>query len=172
MSFLFTHLIVGWITGKCFEFISRKKLSTYTWLFLLAGTIIPDLDFLIDWTFKTDIHRMITHSLTFAVIFPLFVYGLLWLMKDKKNQYCALALSIGITTHFLMDMQSHRGVALLWPSPIIFSYKGLSLIDHALPSMFNSSYQQTIHFLKHILWDTALGIAWLFYLGLRKKIRF
>ena len=172
MSFLFTHLIAGWAAGKAFEFIFKRKLSTYTWLFLLAGTIIPDLDFLIDWTLKTDIHRTITHSLTFAVIFPLFVFTILKLTKDPKSKYYSVALSIGIITHFLMDMQSHIGVALLWPSPVTFSYKGLKLVDHSLPSLFNSSAQQTISFLKKLLWDAALGAGWLFYFGLRKRIRF
>ena len=172
MSFLFTHLITSWFVGTIYQLISKKKLSPYTWLFLIAGAIIPDLDFLIDWTLHTDIHRTITHSITFAVLFPLLVYGILRIVGDKKSKYYSLALSVGIITHLLLDMCYAPGIALLWPGMINFSYHGISLVNHMLPSLFNSTLDRTIHFLREMLIDTALGAGWLFYLGLRKRINF
>ncbi len=171
MSFLFTHLIAAWGIGKVFEIFSKKKLSTYTWLFLLAGSIISDLDLLLDWTIGSHIHRTFTHSLAFVLLMPSLLYLLLWLLNDNKKLHFSIALGMGIATHLLLDMFYPPGIALLWPAKDSFSYYGVVLIKYTTV-LFQRPAADLVHFLKEMLIDTSLGAAWLFGLGWAKRIKF
>ncbi|MEK6950757.1 MAG: metal-dependent hydrolase, partial [Nanoarchaeota archaeon] len=63
--FAFTHLITAWLLGKGYEALAKKRISHPAWFFLLFGSLLPDIDFLIDWTLGTEFHRTFTHSLLF-----------------------------------------------------------------------------------------------------------
>jgi membrane-bound metal-dependent hydrolase YbcI (DUF457 family) len=172
MAFIFTHLIAGWLVGKIYEYFSKNKLSKYTWLFLLAGSMIPDLDLLADWFLDVFVHRTLTHSLPFAIIFSLFVYTILTLAKDKNSKQYSAALGIGIFVHILVDMNSTYGVTLLWPSDLYFSFARIGLKPTIPPHLFERGISQVTYFLKQSFMDASLGVLWIFYLGLKRRIRF
>ena len=173
MSYLFGHLVGAWLLGQGYQFVSKKKLSHYTWFFLLAGGIIPDLDFLIDWTLGTAWHRTFTHSIFFLVLAPVLLYvGCRILRKEESSAY-AWALAGGILMHLLLDLHSAPGIPLLWPSWQHFSYFSVEYYNPATPSFFDSSSLQDLRLLlKRAVLDMALGAGWIFYLWWRRKIQF
>ncbi len=160
MPFAFGHLLSAWILAKIYEWIVKKKLNHYTWFFLLFGAIIPDIDFLLDWTLSTNIHRTLTHSLLFIPIMYLLVYFLFF--KSPHRKTFALAMSLGIAIHITMDMFS--GVLLFWPSDIYISWFAVN----AVPEPFLA----TANRLSIAVLDMALGTAWIFYLWWRKQLKF
>ena len=173
MSFGFSHLIIAWAVGKGYEYFSKKEISHYAWFFLLLGGILPDADFLIDWTFGTELHRTFTHSLFFVVIAPLLVYILFGLLKNKENTNFMFALAVGIITHLLLDMFLSKGVPLFWPNLVHFSYTSVGYFDPTKPSFLNSSSAAFLKkFLKSAILDMAFGTTWIFYLWFRKRIKF
>jgi membrane-bound metal-dependent hydrolase YbcI (DUF457 family) len=170
MTFASTHLFGSWVAGKIFFY--NKKISNYTWFFLLLGSILPDADFLIDWIIKTNLHKTFTHSFFFMVIASLFLYLILKLAKDPLSKQFSLALGVGILTHLLLDMLFHHGVPLLWPSLIHFSYQYIGTPIAELSSTFDYSISTLKSHLKLAIFDMGLGTAWIFYLLLRKRIKF
>ena len=173
MSYLFGHLIGAWLVGQGYQFLSKKKLDHYAWFFLLAGGIIPDLDYLLDWTLGTAGHRTLTHSVIFLVGAPLLLYGILTLLKKEESKIYAWALAGGIMMHLLLDMHSSPGVPLLWPSLQHFSYFQIQFYNPATPSFFDSSSIEDLGLLlKRAVLDMALGAGWVFYLWWRRRIEF
>jgi membrane-bound metal-dependent hydrolase YbcI (DUF457 family) len=167
MTYAFGHLVGAWIVGK----ISKIK-SSYTWFFLLLGSLIPDADYLIDWTLHTNIHRTITHSFFFLIIAPFFLYLILTIIKDSKNKEFSLAFAIGIFTHYMLDMFFHHGIPLFWPHPFHFSYYGFGYPSTKLSASFDYSVSFLKKWLKIAILDMAIGSSWIFYLLLRRKIKF
>lgn len=172
MSFAFAHLIGAWLLGKTFEFSGKKKLSHLMWFFLLFGAILPDADFLIDWTFGTELHRTVTHSLLFVIFAPLLIYTIFTFLNDKKNNLYAFSLASGIIVHLFLDMFMSAGVPLLWPNLLHFSYSGIIYFNPATPSFLHGSAEGLRSVLKVTIIDMALGTAWIFYLWFRKRIKF
>lgn len=173
MTFAFGHLMGAWLFGKITEWFSRKKISPTAWLFLLLGGMIPDVDFLLDWTFKTEAHRTLTHSLIFLLVSCVIVYAaFLFLNKPKEAKLFSLMFGSGIIVHLILDMLFSQGVPLFWPNLLHFSFQGISYFDPATPSCLNGSYETVRHSLKLAIIDMALGTAWVFYFGLRKRIKF
>lgn len=173
MTFAFGHLTSAWLFGKITELFGRKKISPTAWLFLLLGGVIPDIDFLLDWTFKTEAHRTFTHSLTFLMVSCAIVYAVfLLLKKPQKAKLFSLMLGSGIIVHLMLDMLFSQGVPLFWPNLLHFSFQGISYFDPSTPSCLNGSYETVKHSLRLAVVDMALGTAWVFYLCLRKKIKF
>ena len=169
MPFAFGHLLGTWITGKCYQFFHRKKISRYGWFFLLLGGLIPDADFLLDWTIGTHLHRTFTHSLTFALLFPLLVYLIFLTQKDERGKQFSFVLGLGIFTHLFLDFFSGQGVPLLWPSLTYFSPFGLTFYQSELSLMTSTNLKYKLQL---AILDLALGTAWIFYLLLRKRIKF
>ncbi len=173
MTFAFGHLTGVWLFGKITEFLSRKKIPSVAWLFLLLGGIIPDIDFLLDWTFTTEAHRTMTHSLIFLMISCFVVCVVLFLLnKPKEAKLFSLMLGSGIIIHIMLDMLFSQGVPLFWPNLLHFSFQGLSYFDPATPSCLNGSYATVRNSLRLAVVDMALGTAWVFYFTLRKRIKF
>ena len=157
MVLAFGHIIGAWLVGKIVEFVSNKKISQNTWLFLILGGILPDADFILQLLFQTNLHRGITHSIFFAVIIPVFVYFIFRLIKNKKAINYALFLSLGILVHIFLDFPSPEGIPLLWPYAKMF-IPAISL--------------ETSKLLFDVMIDSILGVSWIFYLALRKRIQF
>ncbi len=120
MVFAFGHIIGAWLVGKSIELATKRKISKNTWFFLILGGILPDIDFLFQFIFKTSLHRGITHSIFFAIFVPMFVYSIFNWIKDKKALNYSLFLTIGILTHIFLDFPSLIGVPLLWPYAKMF----------------------------------------------------
>ena len=169
MTFAFGHLVGSWIIGKIFYY--NKKISNYTWFFLLLGSVLPDADYLIDWVLKTNIHRTFTHSLFFLIAMPLFLYFALNLAKDSKSKQFSIALGLGIFTHLVLDMLFHHGIPLLWPYFTNFSFYHIGTPITQLSSTFDYPFPVLKNHFKLAILDMGLGTAWIFYLLLRKKIK-
>ena len=170
--FPFTHLIFVWILGKGYEYFGKKKISPYAWFFLLFGSILPDSDFIFDWTLGTEFHRTFFHSLLFVFVVAVLVYSIFTLLRNKESNSFAYAIGVGILTHFILDMFLSQGVPLFWPNLLHFSFSGISYHDPATPSFLYGSAYSLKKILKVAIVDMGLGTAWLFYLAIRKRIKF
>ncbi len=166
MSFAFTHLIAGWLAGKGYE--RFLKLDRYAWFLLLFGAVLPDADFLFDWTLGTHLHRTFTHSVLFvAVGFAVVWVVSSYLHRTKRTMY-GIALATGIFTHLLLDFFSAQGIPLLWPGAWYFSYLHIGLYDGA-KALFAGNLAER---LRYAILDMALGTAWIFYLWWKKNLKF
>lgn len=172
MSYAFGHLMGAWCIGKFYEYVSKKKISHATWFFLLLGSILPDTDFLIDWTLGHDTHRTFTHSILFLLVVPLVIYILFSFCKHPEKDYFAFFIGTGIATHLFLDSFFGFGVPLLWPSMLHYSF--FSGITPNVPqgTAFTGTAAEIGHQLKFTIFDMALGTAWIFYLWFRKRIEF
>ncbi len=168
--FAFTHLIVAWLAGKGYERFRKKELPDAAWLLLLFGSLLPDADFLVDWTLGTEIHRTLTHSVLFVVIGFLGAYFIF--RKSHERRIIAGALAMGIGTHLFLDMFLSQGVPLFWPSLLHFSFQGIGYFDPATPSFLHQSAEVMRKTLKMAVLDMALGTAWIIYLAGKKRVRF
>ena len=169
--FAFTHLVFAWLVGKGYEKIGKKELPPTAWILLLLGSLIPDVDFLIDWTLETEVHRTLTHSLLFVIMGSLIIYAVFALMKSSEKRKLAFVFGAGISTHLFLDMIFSQGVPLLWPSLLHFSFQGIHYFDPATPSFLNSSPEILRRALKMAIVDMAIGTAWIFWLVWRRKVK-
>ncbi len=158
MTFAFGHLIFAWIFGKIYEISSKNKISHYGWLFLLIGSVLPDIDYLFEWTFFAGIHRTFTHSLFFALLVLGISLITFKLMNEKRSNEYSYLLFVGILIHLIVDFVSVQGIMFFWPAQIYLT----PLIETAISI---SSYKLAIL-------DMGLGTIWLFYLLFKKKLVF
>lgn len=172
MGFAFGHLVTAWFFGKIAEYIRKITLDRYTWFFLLFGAILPDADFLIDWTFGVHVHRTFTHSLFFVVLAGAIMYLLFTAFRDQKKTSFALAISVGILSHSLLDFFSGRGVPFLWPDLTYYSFFEGIRYNPQVGIFLKGPADFLRQSLKFAIVDMAIGTTWLFYLWWRKRIRF
>ena len=172
MSFAFGHLIGAWCAGKIYEYFSKKKINHNAWFFVLLGGILPDADFLLDWTFGTDLHRTFSHSLLLLILVPLAIYVFYSFLKHSENKQFALFAGLGIATHLFLDGFSTYGIPLLWPLLGYFSF--FSGFTPSIPDggLLQGDAEMLIYKIKLAIIDMAIGTAWIFYLWFRKKIEF
>ncbi len=169
--FAFTHLVFAWLLGKGYEKIRKRELPNTAWFLLLLGSLISDIDFLLDWTIATELHRTFTHSLLFVIMGALIVYLIFTFRKNPEAKMLGFLFSIGICTHLFLDMILSQGVPLLWPSLLHFSFHGIHYFDPAAPSFLNSSAEVLRKTLKMAILDMAIGVAWMFWLVWRRRVR-
>lgn len=170
--FAFGHLIFAWLVGKGYEYFSKKKIGHYTWFFLLFGSILPDMDYLLDWTIGTEIHRTFSHSLLFVIVAPLLVYSIFTFLKHTESKSFTVALAVGIVTHLIADMPLGYGVPILWPSLLHYSFSGVVFLDPSSPGFLSLPEDFLRYLLKLAILDMAIGTIWLFWLWFRKKLTF
>ena len=170
MTFAFSHLIGAWLVGKGYQLVTKKKIHHYTWFFLLLGSILPDIDYLIDWTLGTNLHRTFTHSITFALFVFIILFSISFFFKEKNMKMFSLALCVGILAHLAIDFVSTQGVPLFWPLGYYFSPFAIYL-GKSGTAMLNSSASTLKSLLKLAVLDMGLGTAWIFYLLLKKSIK-
>ena len=172
MSFAFGHLVGAWCAGKIYEYLSKKKISHYAWVFLLLGGILPDADFLIDWTFGTDLHRTFSHSLLLLLFASTVIYSFYSLLKQPEKKQFAFCIGLGIAMHLILDGFSTYGIPLLWPMNGYFSY--FSGFTPVVPDggLLQGDAEMMTYKIKLAVMDMAIGTAWIFYLWFRKKIEF
>lgn len=172
MSFAFGHILGGWSFGKIAERVRKIQFSHYTWFFIIFGALLPDVDFLIDWVFKTDLHRTFSHSIFFLIAAPITTFILFHILNHPEKKQFALALAIGILSHLTLDFFTNRGIPLLWPSLLHFSVYKIHYFDLATPSFLENDTAHLRTSLKLAVLDMTIGTAFLFYLWWRKKIKF
>lgn len=112
-----THIIIPLVLADVYrDYIANKKFNVrYVLIAGLAG-LLPDIDILFAWLLMifssvsiSEIHRTITHSLFFPLIFLVLFFitnncNPKFLKKQKlKLNYVFLAVAFGILTHILLD---------------------------------------------------------------------
>ncbi len=171
MVFAFGHLVGAWLLGKVFEKFKRK-LTRIEWALLLFGGILPDIDFLIEWTTNLYTHRLLTHSLTFALVTALTIFILAHLLKDRWKFFTptsySYAIFIGICIHLLLDMFYTAGIPLFWPYQVWVSYFGINY-ELLLPAQNFETYKMLF---KGAVLDMAIGTLWLGWFTVKKKIEY
>ncbi len=172
MSFAFGHLVGAWLLGKAYEYFTKQKISHYAWFFLLLGGILPDADFIIDWTLGTDLHRAISHSFLFLIVAPLLAYLFLSILKNQEKKSFALFLGLGIAIHLFLDGFSTYGIPLLWPKELYFSFFSGLIPNIPDGGLLVGNAEVLGYKLKLAIVDMAIGTAWAFYLWFRKRIQF
>lgn len=173
MSYAFGHLVGAWCTGKIYEYFSKKDISHTAWFFLLLAGLLPDIDFLLDWTLGYDIHRTFTHSFIFLGLVALMVFLMLSIFKHPDKQQCTVLVVLGISTHLLLDSLFGAGVPLLWPSILHLSFsEGISYAVLEGSTFSRANVIELSNQLKLTIIDMAIGTAWIFYLWFKKRIKF
>jgi membrane-bound metal-dependent hydrolase YbcI (DUF457 family) len=175
MPYAFFHIIFGWIFGKLFEFFNGRKLERFEWFLVLFGALLPDIDYLMEWTFGFRTHRLFTHSLLMLLfVFALFyfVFKAFSIFKDKNSLRYSFLLTMGVFAHLLLDfsLSPITGIPLFWPSTDFYglfsgiqSYSQMMSIDYTAPILYFK--------LKLAILDMGLGISWVFYLLYSGKIK-
>ena len=182
MPFLFVHIVFAWIIGKCIEKVKKSNINKTSWFFLLAGSILPDLDYPIQWMFGSGIHRTLSHSLIFVlliIIFSFLVFKILSKYNIKIfnlsfNNYLFLVIisGVGVSSHIFADMLiGWPGVPLFWPfGPNIFFF-GLEYNFESVLFSFRD-FASLLKLFRFALFDMFIGILWFGYLYLKGKIKF
>jgi len=172
MPFAFGHLVPAWIVGKISNLSGKSNLTRIEWALLLWGAIFPDIDFLIHWTTNLNAHRYLTHSIFFALVSAIVVYFLATYLKKQWKFFnprnYALAIFVGICMHLILDMSGHHGIPLLWPLPVWFT---LTSINTIAPQIIESFSNYKSMFYGTVL-DMAIGVTWLGWFVIRKRIKF
>ena len=174
MPYLFEHLIGGWIAGKIIELARKKRLSHISWFVILVGAIIPDIDYIMEWTWFKETHRTFTHSILFVLFMGVLLFLVFSIVKRFSNRYLdkinhkhiGILFSIGILTHLLLDMIFVPGVPLLWPYDLYFSYFGVFQ-----KSMIQKLAWPLAKEFKFALFDMAAGGGWILAITLWRKLR-
>ena len=170
----FGHLVGAWIFGLLFTRFRKTSLNRVQWASLLFGGILPDIDFLVDWTTCIKIHRTITHSFLGSVMFALlFLFLLLCYKKffNRKINIClpAILLLIGINLHIFLDLTTDSsGLQIFWP----FQRAWVTLAGQLQHNGYPPTYAQLKSNLNQTIFDMGLGVSWLMYLYLRKRLSF
>ncbi len=170
MSFASGHIIGGYTAAKIYEKVKHIKIPHSAWFFIFLGALLPDADFLIEWIFKIDAHRLFTHSLLFLIAIPLITYILFHLLKNPNKKIFALALAIGIASHLTLDFFTTQGIPILYPNLTHVSIYGINENALTNPSFLDQSKEGLQISLKLAVLDMALGAAFLFYLWWQKKL--
>jgi len=175
MGYAFTHIIGGWIVGKIWEKVTKKKLNKIMWFCLLLGAILPDIDTLIDKIIEGEYHRTFTHSILFGLFIPIIVFLILNFIKGinpnltkKINiKHISIALLIGIFTHITIDFFGIPGVPLFWPLETYFGHTGIIIIQTSIVREYPLFDGGELI----LLFDMILGAGWILFLTLRGKLR-
>lgn len=175
MPFLMGHMVGGWLLGRLTQRITRVRFSHLEWGLLLFGSLLPDVDHLFDWIFKTLAHRTFSHSIMFLFVLFAGVYITSQLFKflneDMDAKRNAIMITFGAMTHMVLDMAlGAPGIGLFWPSMTgvyLFGYSPLYdqsimqfVLDHPIMAFVNA------------LIDMCIGGAWIGYFFITKRIRF
>lgn len=88
----------------------RQRLAPILWAVLIVSSLLPDVDVVLGFLLAGspwEFHRMLTHSLLFALLF------LLAYLVFRRVE--AVLAFIGVSSHILLDSLDTHGVPFLWP---------------------------------------------------------
>lgn len=104
-SFAVGHMALAYLLGKASAKLLKVNLNIPL---ILVLSVIPDIDIIFDFIFKSEIHRGPTHSIIVAILvfIPFFV-----LYRQKVTPYFAALASHSLIGDFLIGGQ----LQLLWP---------------------------------------------------------
>jgi len=128
-----TQIVLGAAIG---EAVLGKKIGNKAILWgAIAGTI-PDLDvlanFFTDTVSALEIHRGLTHSLFFCILFsPVmgWLMGKIYKAKEATFKEWTFFYFLVLVTHPLLDAHTTWGTKFFWPLDIRLAYKNIFVID-------------------------------------------
>ncbi len=128
-----TQIVLGAAVG---EACLGKKIGNKAMLWgAIAGTI-PDLDVLANYFTDTvsalEIHRGITHSLFFCILFSPFmawIMGKIYKGKEASFKEWSIFYFFTLVTHPLLDAHTTWGTKFFWPLDIRLAYKNIFVVD-------------------------------------------
>ena len=92
---------------------------------LLIGSIIPDLDILLNFFVNQNINNIVFHSLFSVPFFILIILIFGEYKKDYKFKRIALGFNLGIVIHIIFDLITLESVGIFYP--LFNSYENLDL---------------------------------------------
>jgi len=126
-----TQIVLGAAVG---EAVLGKKVGNRAMFYgAIAGTI-PDLDvissFFVDTVRALEIHRGITHSIFFSIVFaPIFGWIVSKIDAYKSFKGWSWLFFWGLFTHPILDAHTTWGTQLFWPFDIRLAFKTIFVID-------------------------------------------
>jgi len=165
MPFAVLHVLLPIILVDLYrDYLAKyKKYFTLHTVFIagFAG-LLPDIDIPLNWFLNLIgsgiLHRTITHTLFFALIFliPAFIF---WKFKKHKIAMYFFVTTFGIFTHLLLDyifvVDNAGGIMFFWP--FLTAQYGLNLIQHTTPGIFAAM-------------DAVILLLWLWHEEVKHKI--
>ena len=173
-----THFLIAALLVAIFRdyYLKRRDKAHFPLHYVLIGGlggVLPDIDFAVFWFLQLmgetvwEVHRGITHTLTFAALFiilGLFFRGLKKDFVDHHRMRLSIIftlLSIGILIHIFLDLILFGNTTnLLYPFmqhlPI-----GLNLISYLPSEVIGVAFASI---------DGILLMVWIAYLELKHKI--
>lgn len=139
------HAVAGYITYKLFpksKHLLKTQGNNFTALYCTFIAISPDLDFIPQLFTSTKIHRQLSHSILFALVFSLGLWMLYRLFKHKgANTFWQLTF-ITYGSHLLLDALSPVGIPVLKPLSNIALKLPITLFPnvHHSQGLFDSSH--------------------------------
>jgi len=160
MPLAVTHILLPIILVDTFRdhFLKKKKiLSNRLILFAGLAGLLPDIDLPISLLLGVDLHRTITHSIIFPLMF-LILAGILYFRKNKVYFKISLMFFIGFSIHLILDIIFGE-VYFLFP----FSFEGYYFdLTH-----LSNVYVQELY----AMLDAVLLFFWLIHEELEHKIK-
>nr|WP_299207088.1 metal-dependent hydrolase [uncultured Brumimicrobium sp.] len=126
-----TQIVLGAAVG---EAVLGKKVGNRAMFYgAIAGTI-PDLDvissFFVDTVRALEIHRGITHSVLFSIVFaPIFGWIVSKIDAYKSFKGWSWLFFWALFTHPILDAHTTWGTQLFWPLDIRLAFKTIFVID-------------------------------------------
>ena len=124
-----TQILLGAAVG---EAVLGRKIGNKAILWgAIAGTI-PDLDVLVKFFTDTvsalEIHRGLTHSIFFVILFsPIMAWlmGRIYKFKEATFKEWTIFYVLVLITHPLLDAHTTWGTKLFWPLDIRLAYQNI-----------------------------------------------
>jgi membrane-bound metal-dependent hydrolase YbcI (DUF457 family) len=165
MPFAVTHVLLTIILVDIYRdyFAKHKKYFSLHTIFIagFAG-LLPDIDIPLNWFLNLIgvelIHRTITHTLLFGLIFliPAFI---LWHYKKHKTAIYFFVTCFGILLHIFLDYSfiSDGGIGIMLLYPFSNAAYGLNLLQNVSYNFFAAI-------------DAIILLAWLWHEEIKHKI--
>ena len=173
MSLGFGHLVGAWLPGKIVEKAKKSQFSALVWGLLLFGSILPDADFVLEWSgIAENVHRTFTHSLVFIPFVGLLIYIVArYAQRGVKLEpwACSLAIMAGVFAHLFYDSLLYPGVNLLWPFDWWLAEGALYFTTQTLTERVGPLALEGK--LGLFIFDMGLGAAWFFYFLARGRLK-
>ena len=165
MPYAVTHVLAAIIAVDLYRdyFAKHKKYFTLNTVFIagFAG-LLPDIDIPLNWLLNLLgaelLHRTITHTTLFAIIF-LIPALILWYKKKHKIAMYFFVTTFGILLHIFLDYvfvaDAAGGVMFFYPFSA--ATYGLNLLQHVTPNLFAAM-------------DAVILLLWLWHEEMKHKI--
>ena len=165
MPYAVTHVLFSIITVDLYrDYVAkhRKYFTLHTVFIAGFAGLLPDIDIPLNLLlnlFGTGLlHRTITHTILFAIIF-LIPGMILWYLKKHKLAMYFFVTAFGILTHILLDyiFAADNAGGILFFYPFSTMQYGLNLLQNATPGLLAAM-------------DAIVLMLWLWHEEIKHKI--